>query len=156
MSRWKRIGSGTCCSGYSVLPPAPQQAQLVTLGWSLQHCSYIPPSQPPESRMGRLLGRIVVGATLSLISFIAYSSQIFIIWPWYGRELSVDLITLLGPFKYGSFNVMLPALNSLTLCTVLLLACYFGITGSASSQIQEVFLIAGYVSPASSRTGFIV
>ncbi|ETW87155.1 hypothetical protein HETIRDRAFT_166687 [Heterobasidion irregulare TC 32-1] len=49
--------------------------------------------------MGRLLGRIVVGATLSLISFIAYSSQIFIIWPWYGRELSVDLITLLGPFN---------------------------------------------------------
>ncbi|EIN13917.1 zf-DHHC-domain-containing protein [Punctularia strigosozonata HHB-11173 SS5] len=49
--------------------------------------------------MGRWLGRIVVGLTLSLISFIAYSSQIFIIWPWYGRELSVELMTLLGPFN---------------------------------------------------------
>ena len=49
--------------------------------------------------MGRILGRIVVGLTLSLIGFIAYSSQIFIIWPWYGRELSVSLLTLLAPFK---------------------------------------------------------
>jgi hypothetical protein len=50
--------------------------------------------------MARWLGRIVVGLTLCLISFIAYSSQIFIIWPWYGRELSVELLTLLAPFKY--------------------------------------------------------
>ena len=49
--------------------------------------------------MGGWLGRIVVGITLCLISFIAYSSQIFIIWPWYGRELSVELLTLLVPFK---------------------------------------------------------
>ncbi|KII93606.1 hypothetical protein PLICRDRAFT_100276 [Plicaturopsis crispa FD-325 SS-3] len=49
--------------------------------------------------MGRLLGRIIVGLVLCLISFIAYSSQIFIIWPWYGREVSVDLLTLLVPFN---------------------------------------------------------
>jgi hypothetical protein len=49
--------------------------------------------------MGKLLGRIVVGLTSSLIAFIAYSSQLFIIWPWYGRELSVDLLLLLVPFK---------------------------------------------------------
>lgn len=46
-----------------------------------------------------LLGRIVVGLTTCLIGFIAYSSQIFIIWPWYGRVLSVELLTLLVPFK---------------------------------------------------------
>ncbi|KAL5519461.1 PFA4 [Sanghuangporus vaninii] len=50
--------------------------------------------------MGRLLGRIWVGFTICLIAFIAYSSQIFIIWPWYGRELSVDLLTLLLPFNF--------------------------------------------------------
>lgn len=49
--------------------------------------------------MGRLLGRIWVGFTTCLIAFIAYSSQIFIIWPWYGRVLSVELIKLLLPFK---------------------------------------------------------
>ncbi|KAH8110616.1 zf-DHHC-domain-containing protein [Phellopilus nigrolimitatus] len=50
--------------------------------------------------MGRLLGRIWVGFTVSLIAFIAYSSQIFIIWPWYGRVLTVDLLTLLLPFNF--------------------------------------------------------
>ncbi|CEL56154.1 Palmitoyltransferase PFA4 OS=Cryptococcus neoformans var, neoformans serotype D (strain B-3501A) GN=PFA4 PE=3 SV=1 [Rhizoctonia solani AG-1 IB] len=49
--------------------------------------------------MGRLLGRIWVGFTLSLISFISYSSQIFIIWPWYGRTLSIPLLKLLVPFN---------------------------------------------------------
>ena len=102
----RELDLGNVAAGYSALPPAPQ-----TLGWSLQHCSYIPPSQLLEPRMGRLLGRIVVGATLFLISFIAYSSQIFIIWPWYGRELSVDLITLLGPFKYVLLNIILPTLD---------------------------------------------
>lgn len=52
--------------------------------------------------MGRLLGRIWVGFTTSLIIFIAYSSQIFIIWPWYGRVLSVELLQLLLPFKYAT------------------------------------------------------
>ncbi|KAK0456084.1 palmitoyltransferase PFA4 [Armillaria borealis] len=45
------------------------------------------------------LGRLVVNLTLCLICFIAYSSQIFVIWPWYGRALSVDLICLLLPFN---------------------------------------------------------
>lgn len=49
--------------------------------------------------MGRRTGRLFVAFTLCLISFIAYSSQIFVIWPWYGRALSVELITLLLPFK---------------------------------------------------------
>ncbi|KAH9947138.1 zf-DHHC-domain-containing protein [Amylocystis lapponica] len=49
--------------------------------------------------MGRITGRLFVGFTVSLISFIAYSAQVFIIWPWYGRELSVELITLLVPFN---------------------------------------------------------
>jgi hypothetical protein len=32
--------------------------------------------------------------TVSLISFISFSSQIFIVWPWYGREISIDLLEL--------------------------------------------------------------
>jgi palmitoyltransferase len=49
--------------------------------------------------MGRIVGLLIVNLVLCLISFIAYSSQIFVIWPWYGRELSVELIALLLPFK---------------------------------------------------------
>ncbi|RDB28498.1 Palmitoyltransferase PFA4 [Hypsizygus marmoreus] len=45
------------------------------------------------------IGRLIVNFVLCLICFIAYSSQIFIIWPWYGRELSIELITLLLPFN---------------------------------------------------------
>jgi len=45
------------------------------------------------------IGLAIVNAVVLLISFIAYSSQIFIIWPWYGRVLSVELIMLLFPFK---------------------------------------------------------
>lgn len=51
------------------------------------------------ARMGRITGRLFVAFTLLLICFISYSSQIFVIWPWYGRVLSVELITLLLPFK---------------------------------------------------------
>jgi palmitoyltransferase len=40
-----------------------------------------------------------LAGTILLISFISFSSQIWVIWPWYGRELSVDLIKLLVPFK---------------------------------------------------------
>lgn len=49
--------------------------------------------------MGRLLGRIFVFLVVCLISFIAFSIQIFVIWPWYGSTLSVELLMLLGPFK---------------------------------------------------------
>lgn len=51
--------------------------------------------------MGTLLGRIFVFFTILLISFNGYSSQIFIIWPWYGSEVSVDLLKLIVPFKYA-------------------------------------------------------
>lgn len=50
--------------------------------------------------MGRLTGRLFVFFTTALISFIAYSPQIFVIWPWYGREFSIELLELLVPFKY--------------------------------------------------------
>jgi hypothetical protein len=46
-----------------------------------------------------LAGKIWITGTSSLIAFIAYSSQIFVIWPWYGYEISVDLLVLLVPFK---------------------------------------------------------
>ncbi|KAF8808081.1 zf-DHHC-domain-containing protein [Phlegmacium glaucopus] len=49
--------------------------------------------------MHPFFGRLIVGFVLCLISFIAYSSQIFIIWPWYGREVSVELLALLIPFN---------------------------------------------------------
>ncbi|KAH9897747.1 palmitoyltransferase PFA4 [Cubamyces lactineus] len=49
--------------------------------------------------MGRLTGRLFVFFTTCLIAFIAYSSQIFVIWPWYGRELSIELLQLLVPFN---------------------------------------------------------
>jgi hypothetical protein len=50
--------------------------------------------------MMRNLGRLVVALTTALICFISYTPQIFIIWPWYGRELSIPLLSLLVPFKY--------------------------------------------------------
>ncbi|KIO26982.1 hypothetical protein M407DRAFT_14980 [Tulasnella calospora MUT 4182] len=46
-----------------------------------------------------IFGRLWVGGTTLLICFISYSSQIFVIWPWYGRELSLDLLKLLVPFN---------------------------------------------------------
>ncbi|KAH9849211.1 palmitoyltransferase PFA4 [Lenzites betulinus] len=49
--------------------------------------------------MGRLTGRLFVFFTTALISFIAYSPQIFVIWPWYGREFSIELLELLVPFN---------------------------------------------------------
>ncbi|KAF8899051.1 zf-DHHC-domain-containing protein [Infundibulicybe gibba] len=49
--------------------------------------------------MHPLLGRLIVNFVLGLICFIAYSSQIFIIWPWYGSVVSVELLGLLVPFN---------------------------------------------------------
>jgi hypothetical protein len=57
-----------------------------------------------KTTMGRLLGRLVVFFTTALIFFISYTPQIFIIWPWYGREFSIELFTLLGPFKYDLYE----------------------------------------------------
>ncbi|KAF8336502.1 DHHC palmitoyltransferase-domain-containing protein [Cantharellus anzutake] len=49
--------------------------------------------------MGKLTGRLWVSFTLFLITFIAYSSQIFVFWPWFGREVTVALLVSLGPFN---------------------------------------------------------
>ncbi|KZV99313.1 zf-DHHC-domain-containing protein [Exidia glandulosa HHB12029] len=49
--------------------------------------------------VSRAWGRVWVGFTTSLIAFISYSVQIFVIWPWYGSTLSVDLLKLLLPFN---------------------------------------------------------
>lgn len=51
--------------------------------------------RPPQTFAGKVW---VTGVTL-LIAFIAYTSQIFIIWPWYGREVTVELLVLIGPFN---------------------------------------------------------
>jgi hypothetical protein len=57
-----------------------------------------------KNTMGRLLGRLFVTGTTALIVFISYTPQFFIIWPWYGRELSIELLALLIPFKYDPCN----------------------------------------------------
>ena len=57
--------------------------------------------------MGRLWGRLIVAFTTALICFITYTPQIFVIWPLYGRELSIELLALLVPFKYVSSTVSL-------------------------------------------------
>src|SRR5271163_4787932 len=57
---------------------------------------YVWMPRSPQTIAGKIW---VTGVTL-LIAFIAYSSQVFIIWPWYGSTMSVDLLLLLGPFKY--------------------------------------------------------
>ncbi|KAJ7103218.1 zf-DHHC-domain-containing protein [Mycena belliarum] len=48
---------------------------------------------------GGFIGRLIVNFVVLLICFIAYSVQIFVVWPWYGRALSVQLVTLLLPFN---------------------------------------------------------
>ncbi|KDQ15704.1 hypothetical protein BOTBODRAFT_285774 [Botryobasidium botryosum FD-172 SS1] len=47
----------------------------------------------------RLAGRLWVTFTSLLIAFIAYTSQIFVFWPWYGREFSVEFLIAVGPFN---------------------------------------------------------
>ncbi|KIJ53486.1 hypothetical protein M422DRAFT_154773 [Sphaerobolus stellatus SS14] len=51
------------------------------------------------SRTSVIIGRVWVTFTSLLIGFIAFSVQIFVIWPWYGSELSIDILKLLGPFN---------------------------------------------------------
>ncbi|KAK4687748.1 hypothetical protein P7C73_g2362, partial [Tremellales sp. Uapishka_1] len=53
----------------------------------------------------RTWNRVWVGGTLSLISFISFSSQIFVVWPQYGRTLSIELIKVLLPFNLFIFMV---------------------------------------------------
>ncbi|KIJ66242.1 hypothetical protein HYDPIDRAFT_86668 [Hydnomerulius pinastri MD-312] len=50
--------------------------------------------------MHPFLGRLIISFVLFLILFPVLTSQVFIIWPWYGREWTVELITLLVPFNF--------------------------------------------------------
>ncbi|KAH0838061.1 DHHC palmitoyltransferase-domain-containing protein [Lanmaoa asiatica] len=45
------------------------------------------------------LSHLIISFVLFLILFPVLTSQVFIIWPWYGREWTVELITLLVPFN---------------------------------------------------------
>ncbi|KAL4070666.1 zf-DHHC-domain-containing protein [Scleroderma citrinum] len=49
--------------------------------------------------MHAFLGRLIISFVLFLILFPVLSSQVYIIWPWYGRVWSVELICLLLPFN---------------------------------------------------------
>lgn len=91
--------------------------------------------------MGKLLGRIVVTFTAGLIAFIAYSSQLFIIWPWYGQEVSVDLLKLLVPFKYEVLHRSDARLLMIVL--VYWLDSFFGIIGTAYSSTPDGYLLDG-------------
>lgn len=82
--------------------------------------------------MGKLLGRLFVSFTILLISFNGYSSQIFIIWPWYGREVSVDLLKLTIPFKYVCSTLMTRVGSWLNQAIAFFWRCCGGITTSAS------------------------
>jgi hypothetical protein len=95
--------------------------------------------------MGRLLGRIGVGFVCALIAFIAYSVQIFVIWPWYGRVLSVELILLLAPFKCVPAGTRVCLHWGLTGLVCLLGSCG-QTTGAVFSSILGRCLRAGYVA----------
>ncbi|KZT62662.1 zf-DHHC-domain-containing protein [Calocera cornea HHB12733] len=49
--------------------------------------------------MGRILGRVLATSTCVLIAFIAYSSQVFLFFPWYGSVISVDFLWAMVPFN---------------------------------------------------------
>jgi palmitoyltransferase len=40
-----------------------------------------------------------VVATSTLIGFISYTSQIWVFWPWYGREWTWEFLKVMVPFK---------------------------------------------------------
>ncbi|KAN0100355.1 DHHC palmitoyltransferase domain containing protein [Tylopilus felleus] len=48
--------------------------------------------------MHPFLSYLIISFVLLLILFPVLTSQIFIVWPWYGREWTVELIVLLVPF----------------------------------------------------------
>ncbi|KAI5997945.1 palmitoyltransferase PFA4 [Pisolithus albus] len=56
--------------------------------------------------MNTFLGRLAVTFVLFLILFPVLTSQIFIVWPWYGRTWTVDLIYLLLPFNVVSVMLL--------------------------------------------------
>ncbi|KAG8219552.1 hypothetical protein J3R82DRAFT_502 [Butyriboletus roseoflavus] len=49
--------------------------------------------------MHTFLAYLIISFVLFLILFPVLTAQVFIIWPWYGREWTVELVTLLVPFK---------------------------------------------------------
>ncbi|KAI6047901.1 DHHC palmitoyltransferase-domain-containing protein [Pisolithus marmoratus] len=49
--------------------------------------------------MSTFLGRLAVAFVLFLILFPVLTSQFFIVWPWYGRMWTAELICLLLPFN---------------------------------------------------------
>ncbi|EIW86996.1 zf-DHHC-domain-containing protein [Coniophora puteana RWD-64-598 SS2] len=53
-----------------------------------------------------LLARLIIAFVLLLILFPVYSIQIFVIWPWYGSVLSVELLSLLLPFNFLSLMLL--------------------------------------------------
>ena len=106
--RVRRARSASGCASlrwHRVWPPHPSF-----------YCSLV--SFSPLFSMGRLTGRLFVAGTTCLICFITFSPQIFVIWPWYGRVFSVELIELLLPFKYVLFSYRID--SSLILVTSIL------------------------------------
>ncbi|KAM0788364.1 hypothetical protein ACM66B_001504 [Microbotryomycetes sp. NB124-2] len=49
--------------------------------------------------MGRLAGRLWVGGTLTLISFIGFTSQVWIVWPSFEHRFARELWRVLVPFN---------------------------------------------------------
>ncbi|TFK19610.1 zf-DHHC-domain-containing protein [Coprinopsis marcescibilis] len=49
--------------------------------------------------MRRILQRLAVMGVLCFISFLVYSAHLYLFWPWYGRELSIELLVLLVPLN---------------------------------------------------------
>ncbi|KAI6135556.1 DHHC palmitoyltransferase-domain-containing protein [Pisolithus croceorrhizus] len=56
--------------------------------------------------MNTFLGRLAVTFVLFLILFPVLTSQIFIVWPWYGRRWTVELVYLLLPFNVVSVMLL--------------------------------------------------
>ena len=67
-----------------------QVAKLQMTWTTLGHVAFL---------MHPILAHLIISFVLLLILFPVFTSQVFIVWPWYGREWSVELITLLVPFK---------------------------------------------------------
>jgi hypothetical protein len=92
----------------------------------------------------QLTGR-VIGTSL-LISFISYTSQIWVIWPWYGRTVSVDLLKLLFPFKYVQHH----------LTRLSIMCCWTSADGSAAvGMIWWNYRLCVTTNPGSVPDGYV-
>ncbi|KAF8445635.1 zf-DHHC-domain-containing protein [Boletus edulis BED1] len=56
--------------------------------------------------MHPFLALLIISFVLLLILCPVLTSQIFIIWPWYGREWTVELLVLLVPFNVLAFMLL--------------------------------------------------